>query len=248
MLETRQDAQEQEREASLLALIPQHGDEALDIGARDCYYYGLLADRFAHVVALDLEQPQSSDPRITTIAGNITALDFDDRSFDAVLCAEVLEHIPPSLLETAAHELARVTRGSLVIGVPFEQDLRVARTTCRNCGAKNPPWGHVNSFDLDRLKTLFAGMDFVRSDTVGTHLQETNAVSAWLLDLAGNPYGTYEQDEPCVECDAPIGSPAPRSMRQRLLTKAAYSLRNTQEKISRPKPRWLHALFAAHDP
>ncbi len=243
MLEARQDAEEKQREASLLALFPARGKRALDVGARDGYYARHLCDHYTEVVALDLEKPDIDHPGITAVAGDVTALDFDDKTFDFVLCAEVLEHIPPPALARAARELARVTGQYLLIGVPCEQDLRIDRSTCRNCGAINPPWGHVNSFSLERLKSLFAGLEVVDTEFVGRHLQATNALTVWLLDRARNPYGSYIQDEPCVQCNGSIGSAGELTLVQRVLCKIAYTLRGVQELVTPPGPRWTHVLF-----
>jgi len=98
----------------------------------------LLVELFDEVTALDLEKPTISHDKIACVQGDIINLDFDDNTFDLVFCAEVLEHIPPHLLERATSELSRVSREFLLIGVPYKQDIRVGRTTCYSCGAKNP--------------------------------------------------------------------------------------------------------------
>ena len=69
-----------------------------------------LAERFDRVVALDLAKPEIDHPAIEPVEGNVTCLPFDDNQFDAVLCAEVLEHIPEHLLAKACSEIARVAR------------------------------------------------------------------------------------------------------------------------------------------
>lgn len=45
-------------------------------------------------------------------------LPFSENSFDAVLCAQVLEHLPFEKLDEALAELARVTKDFVVISVP----------------------------------------------------------------------------------------------------------------------------------
>lgn len=153
--EHRASQSEQDRIASLFRLIPLKGMRALDIGARDGYLSHLLSNRYQEVVALDLHKPNIDAEGIIPVAGNITDLQFPDRSFDLVLCAEVLEHIPTDQLQKACDEIARVASGTVVIGVPYMQDIRLGRTTCENCGEKNPPWGHVNRFDEVLLRKLF---------------------------------------------------------------------------------------------
>lgn len=238
----RDTAQEQQRIASLMNLLPQ-GGRVLEIGARDGYISLRLAERFDAVTALDLEKVHIPHPRITTVKGDVRALEFPDRSFSAVLCAEVLEHIPPEDLARACRELARVTAGLLVVGVPYRQDLRCARTTCQHCRRSNPPYGHVNRFDEHRLDRLFEGLEPSATDWIGLTREATNPLSAWLMEQAGNPWGTYTQDEPCIHCGQAIGDPPPRDLRARLLSAAGERLNRLQQRLSRPRPNWIHRSY-----
>jgi ubiquinone/menaquinone biosynthesis C-methylase UbiE len=52
------------------------------------------------------------------IVASVTALPVEDGSFDAVLAAEILEHIEFSDLPAALRELCRVSSGSVVISLP----------------------------------------------------------------------------------------------------------------------------------
>lgn len=51
-------------------------------------------------------------------AASVLALPYPDRSFDLVLCMEVLEHLPEELIPAAVRELRRVSRGLLLVSVP----------------------------------------------------------------------------------------------------------------------------------
>lgn len=235
--------QEMARTRDLFDLIPNQGKTALDIGARDGYFSRLLAERFEHVVALDLEKPDIDHPRIEPVKGDASQLDFGDNAFDFVVCAEVLEHIPPHLLEQVCREIVRVAEQVVVIGVPYKQDLRLGRTTCQACGKVSPSWGHVNSFDENRLKALFQGLALTRVSYVGSSTNSTNAISAALMDFAGNPYGTYEQEEHCLWCDNVLMRPTHRTLTQKMATKLALTLNNTQRLFSRPRANWIHLRF-----
>ena len=240
--EYRESPREQARIESLLTLIPD-GETALDIGTRDGYFAQRMAARYARVTALDLELPDISHPKIHPVKGNIGALEFPDNSFDTIFCAEVLEHLPGDLLQRACAELSRVTRRNLVIGVPYRQDTRVGRTTCYSCGAHNPPWGHVNSFDDDKLKRLFPGLSWEKADYVGSNKEVTNWLSVALMDAAGNPYGTYLQEETCVACGKHLVPPPPRGLRQKVLARTAELLNKGQRRLAAPRPNWIHILF-----
>lgn len=240
----RSSARELQRVADLFALLPAGGALALDIGARDCYLARKLAERFDRVVALDLDKPEIDHHNIEPVAGNVTCLQFDDNQFDAILCAEVLEHIPENLLAKACNEISRVSRNKIVIGVPYRQDLRSGRTTCQSCGKSNPPWGHVNSFDENRLRSLFHTLIWEKASFVGATTDSTNWISAALLNYAGNPFGTWQQDEPCIHCGASIGAPPSRTVSQRLATRGAFMLNRLQTHFVKPRGNWIHVLFS----
>lgn len=232
------------RSADVVRMIERiAGDRALDVGARDGHFSRILAEQFASVTALDLQQPQINHPGIVCVSGDVTDLAFPNDSFDLVVCTEVLEHIPPHLLTDACLELERVTERYLLIGVPFKQDIRVGRTTCGMCGVANPPWGHVNLFDEQRLVSLFPRLKVQELSFVGVNGASTNRLSTLLMDLAGNPYGTYGQEEPCVVCGAPLTTPSRRTLFQKICTKAAYWARRVTEPMQNAHPNWIHYLF-----
>lgn len=238
----RDEPQEQARIGNLLTLLPNAG-RVLEIGARDGYISVRLAERFDAVTALDLEKVAIDHPRIETVKGDVRALEFPDASFDAVLCAEVLEHIPPADLPQACRELARVCAGTLVVGVPYKQDLRLAQTSCSHCGGINPPWGHVNSFDEARLDSLFSPLTPVNTAWIGATRLGTNALCCALMNYAGNPWGTYSQDEPCVHCGQALGNPRPRNFSEKLASGLAARLNALQQTFSAERPNWIHRVY-----
>jgi len=237
---------EQERISDLMNIIPKGKDSVLDVGARDGYLSRLLTEHFTSVTALDLEKPSIAHDRITCVEGNVTRLKLASGSFDVVLCVEVLEHIPGKGLEQACRELSRVAKSHVVIGAPCRQDTRLGRTTCQSCGRSNPPWGHVNVFDERRLTELFLPLRKVGVTFVGSSRSQTNALSSWLMDVAGNPWGTYDQEEVCIYCGQEIGKPAERNLAQKLCSRLAFSLNAEQARFISARPNWIHMVFNKH--
>jgi hypothetical protein len=234
---------EKERIASLLSLLPRLIESALDVGARDGHVSRLLAERFPRVTALDLERPSIDHERIVCVRGDVRAMELPAASAELVLCTEVLEHIPAWQLSNACGELSRVSSRYVLVGVPYKQDTRVGRTTCGSCGEINPPWGHVNCFDEDRLRQLFHGLRVARTSFVGVADARTNALACRLMDLAGNPFGTYSQDEPCVHCGVQLTPPPERTLRRKVLTRLAFYAQDAQRPFMRRRPNWIHVLF-----
>jgi hypothetical protein len=234
---------EQQRTADLVRLMPASGRQALDIGARDGHFSLLMADRFETVIALDLTTPNVSHPRIECHKGNAAKMTFADGAFDFVFCAEVLEHVPTDLLRKVCKEIERVAYDEILIGVPYKQDVRVGRTTCQSCGKPNPPWGHVNSFDEERIKALFPSCEVTKVSFVGLNASQTNRLSALLMDFAGNPYGTYDQEEPCIHCGGTLPPPRTRNLAELIATRIAIYARAATESFVKPHGNWIHVVL-----
>src|SRR4029077_10568545 len=83
-------------------------------------------------------------------------------------------------------DLIRIlAKHELIVGAPFDQDIRVGRMTCRTWGKVDPPWGHVNSLDERPLLELFSDLKVISKSFVGIGMERTNSASTRLMNLAG---------------------------------------------------------------
>jgi ubiquinone/menaquinone biosynthesis C-methylase UbiE len=96
----------------LLAQLPGRGRRALDAGCGSGRHTLALADRFDHVVGVDISQPlidiarhQRSHPRVSYMVGDLLAI-TDPNGFDLVVSSTTLHHLPD--LEVALHHLRRL--------------------------------------------------------------------------------------------------------------------------------------------
>lgn len=101
-------------------------------------------------VARELAQDADLGDRIHFREGSVLQLPFPDSSFDAVLCATVLSHVPGG--DTAIAELARVLR----------------------------PGGRVGVFDIDTDMTAFTHPDRVLTRRIIAAASDATAVDGWL--------------------------------------------------------------------
>lgn len=235
--------QEGERIRDLIRIAPKGRSSMLDVGARDGRVSMALAPHFETVTALDLVKPDVRHPKVSNVQGDVTELRFPDDSFDVVFCTEVLEHIRPEMLERASAEIIRVAVYDVVIGVPYRQDLRIGRTVCLSCGKANPPWGHINVFDEEGLVSLFGALEPVTTKFVGANGGKTNVLSMLLMDLVGNPWGTYNQKERCIHCGCTLLHPPQRKYFQRIISGAALLLSEMQSSLFAARPNWIHMVF-----
>jgi len=66
------------------------------------------------------------------------------------------------------------------------------------------------------------------------------------MDVAGNPWGTYDQEEVCVHCGQEIGKPAERNLAQKLCSRLAFPLNAAQARFISARPDWIHMVFKKH--
>jgi SAM-dependent methyltransferase len=96
-------------------------DEILGLGAASVLEVGpgggLVSDWLrragVEVTTLDMDPELGVD-----VHGSVTDIPLEARTFDAVLCCQVLEHLPFHEVERALRELGRVSRIGVVISVP----------------------------------------------------------------------------------------------------------------------------------
>lgn len=149
-----------------LAIAP--GERLLDLGCGAGRHAFEAARRGARVVAMDTDReelasvaaifaamaeageiPDGGSGQI--VAGDATAMPFPDGSFDKVIAAEVLEHIPAD--QAALNEIARVLRpgGVAAVTVPAWLPERICWRLSEEY--HNIPGGHVRIFTRGELTT-----------------------------------------------------------------------------------------------
>lgn len=150
-------------------LLPiQPGDRLLDMGCGGGRHAFEAARRGARVVALDTDRSELD--QVTAIfaamaeageipaggsglavSGDAACLPFDDGSFDKVIAAEVLEHLPAD--QTAMNEIARVLRpgGMAAVTVPAWLPERICWRLSDDY--HNNPGGHIRIFTRRELIT-----------------------------------------------------------------------------------------------
>lgn len=138
-----------ERAGGLLELVAPAPQRILDAGCGEGFAMrAVLGGTSAEVVGLDgsaeaLRVAGALNPGRGLAAGDLYALPFPDRSFDLVVCMEVLEHLDEPA--RGLRELCRVSAGWLLLSVPDEPLFRGANfLRGKNVGALGNDPGHVN--------------------------------------------------------------------------------------------------------
>jgi len=135
------------------------GDRLLDLGCGAGRHAFEAARRGARVVAVDADAVELKDvagalageEHAWAVNGDGCRLPFADASFERVIAAEVLEHVPDD--ERAMAELARVLRpgGTMAVTVPAWFPERVCWALSDDYHAPAVPGGHVRIYRRGEL-------------------------------------------------------------------------------------------------
>jgi ubiquinone/menaquinone biosynthesis C-methylase UbiE len=89
------------------------GGRVVEIGTGNGTVAAVLRARGLDVTTVDIDEKLGPD-----VVADVRRLPFPDGSFDTVLAAEILEHMPWEELPLAVSELSRVARRGAVVSVP----------------------------------------------------------------------------------------------------------------------------------
>lgn len=87
--------------------------DVLEIGVGNKTVFNYLKNQSINVISLDIDEGIEPD-----IVANVLKMPLEDNSFDVILCAEVLEHLPFENLEKGLSEIRRVTKKYVVLSLP----------------------------------------------------------------------------------------------------------------------------------
>lgn len=108
--------------AQVVALKPA---SILDVGCGEGFIAEEIMKQLPEVSYTGIDMSETAvasakelNPTATIATGDVLDLQFDDASFDLVICSEVLEHVKPPI--EALSELRRVSKKELLVSVPHE--------------------------------------------------------------------------------------------------------------------------------
>jgi SAM-dependent methyltransferase len=181
------------------------GERVLDMGCGGGRHAFALYRRGARVVALDLDAAELKDvagmfaalaPEVPVgataqaVRGSAYELPFADGSFDKVIAAEVLEHLPEDA--RAMRELARVLKpgGSIAVTVPRWGPEKVCWALSDDYHANEG--GHIRIYKGDQLR---ARLEQAGLEPVGGHHAHALHAPYWWLKCA---VGVDKNEHPLV--------------------------------------------------
>lgn len=192
--------------ARIEALGLGKGDRLLDIGCgegRHCHGVQLFTE--AQAIGVDLDEPslalarergadlEGKGPPAEFLSADASELPFENASFDAAICSEVLEHVPDMSVLVA--EAARVLKPGAIyaVTVPRAWPERICWKLASGPGGySDQPGGHVRVVDPAELRAMVerAGFTYLSS-----HYAHALHSPYWWLKTA---FWNRREDHPLV--------------------------------------------------
>lgn len=158
--------------AKQVCSLKQSG-KVIDIGFGNGFFFEALYSRNKNfkLYGLDLSknnvqltQKEMRKLNINTElkSGSIDSAPFQNDYFDIVVASEVLEHLDDSMLQKGLLEISRILKpgGYFLATVPANEKLQDLLCYCPKCGYSFHRWGHKQSFNEKKLKTIFIEQNF----------------------------------------------------------------------------------------
>ena len=195
---------EREKIEFIMKSIPNDVATICDVGSG----IGKVSNRLVmsyDVVAIDRSLIGLKKVKVLKKAiGDLQYLPISDRSFDMVLCTEVLEHIGNhEEFRSVLKDLERVSKKYILITNPANDDPGYYIVRCNHCGATFHPSQHVRYFSKETYNSLFPQYRLLALKETGRRYIGVKA----LINLAlffSNWTGDAYEGMVCLVCGNPI--------------------------------------------
>ena len=146
---------ELERVNAIISKIPAGTKTILEVGCGDGVLINRLQKKGFNCTGIDVSKEALSHVVCKKHLMSSDRLNFNDKSFDMILCSEVLEHLPVNTYEKTLKELERVSREYILITTPYKEFLRASFTKCNYCATTYHIYKHIRWFDEIKFRNLF---------------------------------------------------------------------------------------------
>ncbi len=171
-----------ERIDAVRRMIPVDISGILDIGCGRGNVINALQSGNAgmRVIGMDLSPEAIEYVSVPSVIACLPDAPFPDRSFDLVICLEVLEHINDSDYRRSLAELQRLAGRYIIVGVPYKENLLSKQAVCDDCGRASHADGHLRRYDDGTAADLFDQFMLDQKTRIGVMQRREPAIASRL--------------------------------------------------------------------
>jgi SAM-dependent methyltransferase len=230
-----------EKHRVMEAMLPEEVRSVLDLGCGEGSQALLLASTY-RVVGADASGAALRRVTVPSVRAWSQSLPFASQSFDVVWASELLEHLPDEALAPTVAEMQRVAGSWLMISVPFREHLRLRQSRCTTCGGRFHIYGHVQRFDVSRLRREMDPYSLRSWAFCGPPEKRYHPVLLRIRQLLGGKWFCYPPAHPvCPHCGSSEQDVGHGNRIARWCDRLDQSLQTSSVGLARP--RWLVTLW-----
>ncbi len=234
-----------ERTRRTVALLPSDVGSVLDVGCGAGIVTQELLRRFPCVLGLDFAfEPlcQVKEVGIYAIQGDACAFPFPEKTFDAIVATELIEHLSEPARRQALNEMVRVARRYILLTVPYREVLEGAQVKCGECGCIFHAYRHAKSFNEAIMASLFdSKFKLAMMETLGPRVKRTPRPLVMLAQIFGGYTKVDRGRIICPQCGNTEHYVSQRRWMTRML------LGGSRRLLPLPRvPKWMAALYENH--
>lgn len=228
---------ERSRVAFTVGMIPADCRSILDVGAGDGFLSNELVARGKSLTAVDISTvalARVNAPTLHRSADDLSGV--EDRSYDVVMCTEMLEHLDDVTYNGALREFDRVARSAILITVPNRENMRENMALCGDCNNAFHIWSHRRRFEPADLTSLFPSFQPTTIVPFGLGLRRYNPLLLWIRNKVAGAWAVDELS-PCPRCHSHRTAEPSRPTMARVCNLINSNIPHLQHKP------WLLALY-----
>ena len=200
---------ERQRVDAIIEAVPTDATSVLDAGCGSGVVVNeLLARRQIRVAGLEIAAAPLEHVRAQRILGSTDAMPVPDGSFDVVVLADVLEHLPHGVFERTLAEVSRVAARYVVVNSPHREPLDLARTKCQRCTTAFHASRHARSIAREDVENWFPAFELLSWRLCGVERRRRLRGLQLVAQALGDAW--YRPDRAvCPNCGYPVTPPTP---------------------------------------
>jgi ubiquinone/menaquinone biosynthesis C-methylase UbiE len=189
-----EDASNLKRIDATVRLIPEDARSLIDVGCGNGVFARVAKERFPSIRITCVDRSSAALEHVQAdekMRCEVVDLPFADRSFDCVSCLEVIEHLTVDDYKKALSELTRIAKATVIISVPYDEDIEKNVDRCPQCRTVFNRDLHLRSYDDATFVDLLSDFGFRMQESsipvINTHYVGFRTYYKLLRMLKGVP-------------------------------------------------------------